>query len=495
MVDFLDGKVSIRHPDKFFIGGEWVNPSSSQQFALVSPVTEQVYGNVAEAAEADMDRAVAAARQAFDHGPWPKMTPGERGKYLARLTAELTARNDELAHAWTGQIGAVFPFTQMATGMSIGLVDFQAKHADSYVWEEERPTMYPDSVGMIVREPVGVVAAIAPWNAPLFSLLIKVAPALVAGCTVVMKPSPESPLEAYILCECIEAAGFPAGVVNMLTADRGVSDYLVQQRGIDKVSFTGSTAAGKRIGAVCAERVARVTLELGGKSPAILLDDMDIDVATSILAPTLTQLSGQVCSNLTRFLVPRARHDDFVDAMAAKLSAIQVGDPYDPATQMGPLAMKRQLERVEGYIQKGLDQGAKLATGGRRPPHLNQGFFFEPTLFANVDNRSTIAQEEIFGPVATVTPYEDVEDAIRLANETNFGLAGAVFTNDADAAYRIGRAVKAGTMGQNGLKPDFFIAFGGFKESGLGREGGLDAVLPYLETKTFVLNALPSKAA
>lgn len=495
MVDFLDGKVSIRHPDKFFIGGEWVNPSSSRQFALVSPVTEQVYGNVAEAVEADMDRAVAAARQAFDHGPWPKMTPGERGKYLARLTAELTARNDELAHAWTGQIGAVFPFTQMATGMSIGLVDFQAKHADSYVWEEERPTMYPDSVGMIVREPVGVVAAIAPWNAPLFSLLIKVAPALVAGCTVVMKPSPESPLEAYILCECIEAAGFPAGVVNMLTADRGVSDYLVQQRGIDKVSFTGSTAAGKRIGAVCAERVARVTLELGGKSPAILLDDMDIDVATSILAPTLTQLSGQVCSNLTRFIVPRARHDDFVDAMAAKLRAIQVGDPYDPATQMGPLAMKRQLERVEGYIQKGLDQGAKLATGGRRPPHLNQGFFFEPTLFANVDNRSTIAQEEIFGPVATVTPYEDVEDAIRLANETNFGLAGAVFTNDADAAYRIGRAVKAGTMGQNGLKPDFFIAFGGFKESGLGREGGLDAVLPYLETKTFVLNALPSKAA
>jgi aldehyde dehydrogenase (NAD+) len=495
MVDFLDGKVSIRHPDKFFIGGEWVTPSSSKQIALVSPVTEQVYGHVAEAAEADIDRAVAAARQAFDHGPWPKMTPGERGKYLARLTAELTARNDELAHAWTGQIGPVFPFTQMATGMSIGLVDFQAKHADSYVWEEQRPTMYPDSVGMIVREPVGVVATIAPWNAPLFSLLIKVAPALVAGCTLVMKPSPESPLEAYILCECIEAAGFPAGVVNMLTADRGVSDYLVQQRGIDKVSFTGSTAAGKRIGAVCAERVARVTLELGGKSPAILLDDMDIDEATNILAPTLTTLSGQVCSNLTRFLVPRARHDDFVDGMAEKLKAIQVGDPYDPATQMGPLAMKRQLERVEGYMDKGISEGAKLVTGGRRPPQLNRGFFFEPTLFANVDNRSTIAQEEIFGPVATVTPYDDVEDAIRLANETKFGLAGAVFTNDSDAAYRIGRAVKAGTMSQNGLKPDFFIAFGGYKESGLGREGGLDAVLPYLETKTFVLNALPNKAA
>ncbi|MGE3832940.1 MAG: aldehyde dehydrogenase family protein, partial [Parvibaculaceae bacterium] len=222
---------------------------------------------------------------------------------------------------------------------------------------------------------------------------------------------------------------------------------------------------------------------------------MDIEEATSILAPTLTTLSGQVCSNLTRFLVPRTRHDDFVDSLAAKLSAIQVGDPYDPATQMGPLAMKRQLERVEGYIQKGVSEGAKLVTGGRRPAHLNHGFFFEPTLFANVDNRSTIAQEEIFGPVACVTAYEDLDDAIRLANETHFGLAGAVFTNDADAAYRVARSIKAGTISQNGLKPDFFIAFGGFKESGLGREGGLDAVLPYLETKTLVLSAVPSKAA
>ena len=495
MVDFLDGKVSVRHPDKFFIGGDWVDPSTSKRIELVSPVTEQVYGTVAEAAEADVERAVAAARKAFDQGPWPLMTPGERGQYLARLTDALNARSDELAHAWAGQIGPVFSFCQAATGMSIGLVDFQARHADSYVWEEQRPTMYPDSVGMIVREPVGVVAAIAPWNAPLFSLLIKVAPALVAGCTVVMKPSPESPLEAYILCECIEAAGFPAGVVNMLTADREVSDYLVRQPGVDKVSFTGSTLAGKRIGAVCAERVARVTLELGGKSPAILLDDMDIDAATSVLAPTLTTLSGQVCSNLTRFLVPKTRHDDFVDSLSAKLKAIQVGDPYDPATQMGPLAMKRQLERVEGYIQKGLDEGATLATGGRRPSHLNRGFFFEPTLFANVDNNSTIAQEEIFGPVACVTPYQDLDDAIRLANETKFGLAGAVFTNDADAAYRVARSVKAGTIGQNGLKPDFFIAFGGYKESGLGREGGIEAVLPYLETKTLVLNAMPSKAA
>ena len=339
-----------------------------------------------------------------------------------------------------------------------------------------------------------MVATIAPWNAPFFSMAIKVAPALMAGCTVVMKPSPESPLETYILCECIEAAGFPPGVVNMLVADRAVSDYLAQQPGVDKVSFTGSTLAGKRIGAVCAERVARVTLELGGKSPAILLDDMDIDMATDILAPTLTMLTGQVCSNLTRYLVPRAKHDDFVDALATKLRAITLGNPYDPVTQMGPLAIARQRDRVEGYIAKGIAEGATLATGGKRPLHLNRGFFIEPTLFANVDNSSTIAQEEIFGPVACVTAYADLDDAIRLANQTSFGLAGAVFTNDATAALRVAKAVRAGTISQNGLKPDFEIAFGGFKQSGIGREGGIEAVLPYLETKTLVLNAMPEAA-
>jgi aldehyde dehydrogenase (NAD+) len=492
MVDFLEGKVSVRHPDRFFIGGEWAEPSSSKRIQLVSPVTEQVYGTVAEAVEADVDSAVTAARKAFDQGPWPRLSAYERGVYIARIVERLNARTDELAHAWTGQIGPVFPFARIATVSSISLLDFQAKQAGNYVWFEQRPTVYPDSVGMIVREPVGVVAAIAPWNAPLFSLAIKLAPALVTGCTVVMKPSPESPLEAYILAECIEAAGIPPGVVNLITADRGVSDYLVRRPGVDKVSFTGSTVAGKRIAAACAERVARVTLELGGKSPAILLDDMDIDQATSLLAPTLTLLTGQVCSNLTRYLVPRSRQRDFVESLASKLATIQVGDPYDSATQMGPLAMRRQLERVEGYIRKGLAEGAKLVTGGQRPARPERGFFIQPTLFANVDNRSTIAQEEIFGPVACVTPYEDLDDAIRLANETHFGLAGAVFTNDADAAYRVGRAVRAGTISQNGLKPDFDIAFGGYKESGMGREGGIEAVLPYLETKTLVLNAMPS---
>tara|TARA_B110001454_G_scaffold216927_1_gene241107 strand:- start:7423 stop:8904 length:1482 start_codon:yes stop_codon:yes gene_type:complete len=493
MNQFFDGKVTISNPDAFYIGGEWVSPASAKRIEIISPVTELVAGSIPEAVEQDVERAVAAARTAFENGPWPRMSVAERKPYFARLLQALQARTDELAHAWTGQIGAAFTFAQGGTQMAHMQFQFQLDNADSYVWQEQRPSMYPGSVGLVVREPVGVVAAIAPWNAPYFSLAIKVAPALMAGCTVVMKPSPESPLEAYILCECIEAAGFPAGVVNMIVADREVSDYLVRQPGIDKVSFTGSTTAGKRIGAVCADRVARFTLELGGKSPAIVLDDMEISTAVSILAPTLTMLSGQVCSNLTRFLISRKRHDEFVDAMATQLQAIKVGDPYAEDTQMGPLAMKRQLERVESYVEKGVSGGAKLVTGGKRPSHLNRGFFFEPTLFADVDNSSVIAQEEIFGPVACVTAYDDLDDAIRLANETSYGLAGAVFTNDADAACRLARSVKAGTISQNGLKPDFQISFGGFKQSGIGREGGIEAVNPYLETKTLILDSFRNK--
>lgn len=491
MTRFFD-TVTVGHPDRFFIGGEWVVPSSSATFEVVSPVTEQLAGHVAKAAAADVERAVAAARQAFDTGPWPSLPPAERAEYLNRLARALQERAEDLAHAWTGQIGVVHAFAQAGTGLGIEMFAFQARNASTYAWTEERPTMYPDSIGMIVREPVGVVATIAPWNAPFFSMAIKVAPALMAGCTVIMKPSPESALEAYILAECCEKAGIPAGVVNLLTADRDVAHHLVQQAGVDKVSFTGSTAAGKIIGATCAERVARCSLELGGKSAAILLDDIDVEAAAAILAPTLIQLSGQVCSNLTRFLVPKAREGAFVEAMVHHLEAIRIGDPYDDATQMGPIAMQRQRERIEGYVGKALDEGARLATGGKRPARLDSGFFFEPTLFTQVDNRSTIAREEIFGPVAGVTTYDDVDDAIRIANESDFGLAGAVLTRDIDAAYKIARRIRTGTVSQNGLKPDFNIGFGGFKQSGIGREGGIDAIHSYLETKTVVLDGRPA---
>jgi aldehyde dehydrogenase (NAD+) len=336
-----------------------------------------------------------------------------------------------------------------------------------------------------------VVACIAPWNAPFGILSTKVAYALVAGCTVVMKPSPETPLEAYIMAEAAEAVGFPAGVVNLVCGHREASDHLVQNPEVDKVSFTGSTAAGRRIGEVCASRVARCTLELGGKSAAIVRDDFPIEVAAAILGNTITVMSGQVCAMLSRAIVPKKRHDELADAIKRVMQGIKIGHSDAPDTQLGPLAMKRQLERVEDYVQLGKET-ADLVTGGGRPAEFNKGYFIEPTLFANVDNKSRIAQEEIFGPVLCLIPAEDEEDAIRIANESIFGLNGSVLTNDADAAYRIARRVRAGGFGQNGMRLEFGLPFGGFKQSGIGREGGVEGLQPFLETKTILLDQMPS---
>jgi len=485
-------KFTLRHPDKLFIGGRWIAPSTTKKLAVVNPATERTIIEVAEAVEADVDAAVAAAREAFDHGPWPFLSPSERAMHIMRLAAELRKRLPELVNAWVEQVGAPIAVAQPVTTGTVATYEFNAGLAESFDWEELRPSMYPGHIGILAHEPVGVVAAIAPWNAPFFTMTGKVAPALIAGCTLVLKPSPETPVESYIIAECAEAAGLPTGVINVVAAERGVSDYLVRQQGIDKVSFTGSSAVGRRIASVCGDRIARVTLELGGKSAAIVLDDFDVAEAAATLGSSLCLLTGQVCTNLTRILISEKRHDDFVEALGETLKSVTIGDPYGALTQMGPLAMKRQLERVEGYIVKGKAEGAHLVQGGKRPSRFKRGYFFEPTLFDNVDNSLTIAREEIFGPVACVMPYRDVEDAIRVANDSIFGLNGAVFTNDTELAYRISRRVRTGTMAQNGSKPDFSIAFGGFKQSGIGREGGAGAILPYLETKTVVLPHPPA---
>lgn len=344
---------------------------------------------------------------------------------------------------------------------------------------------------LIAYEPVGVVAAIAPWNGPFGIMANKVAYALLTGCTVIMKPSPETPLEAYIIAEAAEAAGIPAGVVNLVTGHREASDHLVCNEGVDKVSFTGSTVAGKRIASVCGSRMARCTLELGGKSAAIVRDDFPIDAAAKMLAGTITMMSGQVCAMLSRVIVPRRRHDELAEAIAAEMKKVRIGNSDDPETQLGPVAMKRQLERIEMYIEEGR-KTADLVTGGGRPAHLNRGYFIEPTLFANVRNESRIAQEEIFGPVLSLIPVEDEEDAIRTANASAYGLNGSVLTNDAEAAYRIARRVRTGGFGQNGLRMDFGLPFGGFKQSGIGREGGTEGLFPYLEMKTILIDGMPS---
>jgi aldehyde dehydrogenase (NAD+) len=343
-----------------------------------------------------------------------------------------------------------------------------------------------------VREPVGVVGAIIPWNAPLSLITYKIAPALIAGCTVILKASPEAPGEAYVMAEIAEAVGLPPGVLNVVTADREVSELLVRDPRVDKITFTGSTAAGRRIASLCGERIARCTLELGGKSAAVILDDMDLAAAAASLAGAECFLAGQVCSSLTRIVVSQNRHDELVEALAGTFSQVRVGDPFDAQTQMGPLVAERQRDRVEGYIAKGVAAGATLATGGGRPKDLERGWFIEPTVFGNVDNSSAIAQEEIFGPVLSVIPAQNEEQAIAIANDTIYGLNASVFTNDVERARDVARQLRSGTVGHNAFRTDFGIAFGGFKQSGIGREGGTEGLLPFLETKTVILEGRPS---
>ena len=484
--------VNIRHPDKLFIGGEWVAPLSGESIEVESPVSEEIVARVAAAGNADMDRAVEAARQAFDHGPWPATPPAERGAMLMKLADALERRVPEIAAAWCAQIGGLEKNSiPMQMGSVMGLRGIAAL-GESFPWTETRKGMMVDTA-IIAREPVGVVVGIAPWNAPFGIMMNKVAYSLIAGCTVIMKPSPETPLEAYIIAEAAEEAGLPPGTVNLVPAGREASDHLIHSKDIDKVSFTGSSAAGMHIASVCGAKMTRATFELGGKSAAIVRDDFPLEAAAQILGNTITVLSGQVCAMLSRAIVTKDRHDELAEKIAEVMKGVKIGDPSDPDTQLGPLAMKRQLERVEMYIEEGKKGGADLVTGGQRPAHMNKGYYMEPTLFANVDNKSRIAQEEIFGPVLCLIPAEDEEDAIRIANESDFGLNGSVLTGDAQAAYDIARKVRTGVVGQNGMRMEFGQPFGGFKQSGIGREGGEEGLWSFLETKTILLDAKPER--
>jgi len=493
MNDIHRSAIRLNHPDKLFIDGRWVPPAGDGRIEVISPHTEEVVAVVAEAREADMDRAVLAARAAFDRGPWPKLTHRERADHLLRLGAQLKLRAHELALAWTQQVGALSMMAPGMVGGAIGLLDYFAGLADTFAFAEKKQPFDGLGIAVVAREPVGVVVAIVPWNAPLLIMLNKIAPALLAGCPVIMKPSPETPLEAYIIAECAAAAGFPPGVINLVPSHREAADYLVRNPGVEKVSFTGSTTAGKRIASVCGERIARVTLELGGKSAAIVCDDADLESTAKHLAFVISIMSGQVCATLSRVLVSHARYETFAEALKTELTAITVGDPFDPASRMGPLAMRRQLVRVEGYMAKGLAEGARIACGGGRPKDLQRGCYFEPTLLTHVQSGMTVAQEEIFGPVIALLGYDGEEDAVRIANDSNYGLFGAVFTHDNDRAYRIARGVRAGALAQNGFRMDNFLPFGGFKQSGLGREGGEAGLASFTELKTILLDGAPSQ--
>ena len=477
----------VTHPDRFYIGGDWVAPSSDATIDVIDSGTEQLFFRIAEAQADDISRAVEAARTAFDDGAWTGLTHAERAQYLRALGDAVMERADAVAEAWTRETGTIHRITQHgAIGAKMSFEQYAAL-ADTFTWEEEAKPSMP-GFGLIVREPVGTVGAIIPWNSPLGLIPHKIGPALLAGCTVVLKLSPEAPGEGYIVAEAAEQVGLPPGVLNVLTADREVSELLVRDPRIDKITFTGSTAAGRKIGAICGERIARCTLELGGKSAAVILDDADLEKVAATIAAAECVMTGQVCSSLTRIVVSQARHDEMVEALAATFGAVHVGDPFAETTQMGPLAAERQRTRVEGYIAKGIEEGATLATGGQRPKDLDRGWFVEPTVFGNVDNASTIAQEEIFGPVLSVIPAADEHDAVRIANDTVYGLNSAVFTPDADRAREVARHMRAGTVGHNSFRTDFSMAFGGFKQSGIGREGGAEGLRHFVETKTVILD-------
>lgn len=485
----MTSTIGLDHPGKLFINGEWVNPSTGATLDVLNCSTEAVVATVGEAGVLDIERAVGAAREAFDHGSWPRLQPAERARVLERIAQRFEALNDQFARIWSIESGIVYKVAQPRLGVFLSAAFRQyADMAATYPFIERHKSA-TGNLAYKVQEAVGVVAAIIPWNGPAGLMAYKVAPALLAGCTVVIKSSPEAPCSALLFAQICDEVGLPPGVVNVVTADRDASIALVADPRVDKVTFTGSTAAGRAIGAACAQRVARVTLELGGKSAALILDDYDIEQAAKTLGNAFFgYLSGQVCHSLTRIIVPQHKHDQMVDALSAIARGMVLGDPFHEATTAGPLANARQRDTVEQYVRIGQQEGATLAAGGRRPYGLDRGFFFEPTVFGNVDNAARIAQEEIFGPVLSVIPAASEEDAIAMANHSIFGLNASVFTHDPDKALHVARQLRSGTVGHNGPRTDFSLGFGGFKQSGIGREGGPQGLEAFLESKVVVMD-------
>jgi acyl-CoA reductase-like NAD-dependent aldehyde dehydrogenase len=476
----------VHRHDALFIGGRWSAPDSTDSIEVISPHTESPIARVAAAGPTDVDAAVTSAREAFDDGPWPRLKPSDRIEAVRRLAKLYGAQRSQMADLITAEIGAPTTFAQRAqVGLPSMMMTAFCDLAENFHWQETRPGFYGSDLD-IRREPVGVVAAIVPWNMPQFLIVTKLIPALLAGCCVVVKPAPESPLDALLLATMLEEAELPGGVVSVLPGDTIVGEQLVGHPGVDKVSFTGSTTAGKAVAAACAADLKRVSLELGGKSAAIVLDDADpAAVATAIRSASLSNC-GQICNALTRILLPTNRNDEFVDALAAEMESLRIGDPADPATQLGPLVAQRQQERVRNYIAEGQREGARLVIGGAElPDGIERGWYVKPTLFADADNAMRIAREEIFGPVLTAIPYRDEDDAIAIANDSDYGLAGSVFTADRGRGLAVAGRVRTGTFGVNqGYTMDPFAPFGGVKASGYGRELGVEGIDGYTVIKS-----------
>jgi aldehyde dehydrogenase (NAD+) len=480
--------------DKLFVDATWVASSGTDVITVISPVTEEPFGAVPDATCDDIDRAVAAARKAFDEGPWPRLSVDERADKLNALARAIEQRSQELASLISSENGVPIMFSVPGEALgAVAFIDYIAELVRAYQFTEVRAGLGGSEVE-VTQVPVGVAAAIVPWNAPLLLAMLKVIPALAVGCSVVWKPAPETALDSYLFAECVEQVGFPAGVINIVAAGRDVGEHLVTHPGVDKVAFTGSTAAGRRIASLCGELLRPVTLELGGKSAAIVCEDADLATTLPTLAALSMMMNGQACVLQSRVLVPRSIYHDVVEGLGTAYSQFPVGDPLDPGTLIGPLVAERQRDRVESYIAAGQEAGAKIVTGGGRPAHPDRGWFVEPTLFTDVDNSMRIAREEIFGPVVCAIPYDGIEDAIAIANDSDYGLSGSVWSSDIERAQQIARRVDTGMMTVNGLAWEFNSPMGGMKASGLGREMGPEGLRAYLEYKTVSLPGGPSGA-
>jgi betaine-aldehyde dehydrogenase len=468
--------------DKLYIGGAWLPSTGKGSIDVINPSTEEVIGRIPEGTVEDVAKAVAAAKAAFP--AWSQTTVDERAELLGKLAAGLGARMKEIGEIIASEVGMPI---KLAVGIQAGL---PAAISGSFVNILKRYE-FEEQVGnsLVVREPVGVVGCITPWNYPLHQIIGKVAPAIATGCTVVLKPSEVAPLNAFVLAEILESIGLPKGVFNLVTGlGPVVGEAIAAHPDVDMVSFTGSTRAGKRVSELAAQRVARVTLELGGKSANVILDDANLEVAVSKGVGDCFLNSGQTCSALTRMLVPRSRHDEAVAIAKRVAESFKVGPAFDDSTKLGPLVSDVQRERVRGYIRKGVAEGATLVTGGpEAPAGLARGYFVKPTVFANVRNDMTIAREEIFGPVLSIIPYDTEEDAIRIANDSIYGLGGGVWSADPERAKRVARRIRTGQVSVNGGGFNMLAPFGGYKQSGRGREFGRYGLEEFLEIKSLQL--------
>ncbi len=475
-------KSEIKIYDKLYIKGEWIPSASTDLIDVINSTTEEVMARVPEGTAEDVNQAVAAAKAAFPQ--WSALAVSERAAYLRQISERLAARMPEIAEVIANEVGMPLPLaTAVQAGLPTKVMGMYAELVGQFAFEEK--------VGnsLVVKEPVGVVACITPWNYPLHQVVAKVAPALAAGCTVVLKPSEVAPITAFILAEIIHEVGMPAGVFNLVSGYGAVvGEAMAAHRDVDMVSFTGSTRAGRRVGELASQTVKRVALELGGKSANLILDDADFAKAVSSGVGNCYFNSGQTCSAHTRMLVPASRHDEAVQIAKATAEKFTVGDPREGKAKLGPLVSATQQARVRSYIQKGIEEGATLVTGGvEQPADTPTGFFVQPTIFANVKNDMTIAQEEIFGPVLSIIPYEDEADAIRIANDTIYGLAGGVWSGDEERAKRVARQLRTGQVDINGAGFNPMAPFGGYKQSGKGRELGKYGLEEFLEVKAIQL--------